>query len=101
MERWWGDLLSWSHYADRPFLQQQHTTAASSTHLLRGVTLPEDEIALLLQDKLRHMPTLNPYAGMVILDGDKLEREGIPLRFQEVVVKTTKEPQTSDPTEKE
>lgn len=79
MERWWADLLSWSSYAN------QRPSPAATAELvrhdrlslsLRGVTLPETEQAVLLEDKLRHMAPDNPYAGMVVLDGDKLEREG-------------------------
>ena len=84
MERWWGDLLSWSSFASTrttasdPVVlqqeQQQHNEPVFSPHV-KGVTLSKAEQALLLADKLRHMRSDNAYAGIVILDGDKLGRE--------------------------
>jgi hypothetical protein len=103
MERWWGDLLSWSFYSNANYAKSHHpeikidsdspeeietntnnntttvTTTNNNSHqvhrVVRGVTLPVEEQVALLEDKLRHFPSHNPFAGMVILDGDKLEHE--------------------------
>jgi hypothetical protein len=94
MERWWGDVLSWSRFADdnsrhhhhndelkplpaTPQHQQQQPEQKS-----RGVTLSRAEQGALLRDKLRHMESVSPFAGMVVIDGELLVREGISLERQ-------------------
>jgi len=76
MERWWGDLLSWSNYTT-------NYQARDAMENARGLTLSDYELQLLLQDKLRHMPSENPYAGMVILDGVKLADQGVKIVYDD------------------
>jgi len=76
MERWWGDLLSWSSWAKQttashsmPDQSWLHEKLDSS----RGITLPKKEQSLLMSvEKTENVRRPYYYAGMVVLDNAKV-----------------------------
>mmetsp|Transcript_24850 Transcript_24850/g.68515 ORF Transcript_24850/g.68515 Transcript_24850/m.68515 type:complete len:654 (+) Transcript_24850:88-2049(+) len=74
MERWWGDILSWSAYSstesanDGSGGRRRHRPRAS------GEVLTAAEQTDFLKDKLRHWDSNSPYVGLVILRSEKERR---------------------------
>ena len=68
MERWWGDILSWSSYS----LTLNSSDRYSHSSPAAGEVLTETEQKKLLKQKLQHWTVHNPrfyfFAGLIILD---------------------------------
>jgi len=79
MERWWGDILSWSSYSSR--LASNGTSSLRDRDLDRsdgGVgVLTATEQKALLENKLMHRKLHSPYVGIIVLNGKKLLRQEI------------------------
>ena len=78
MERWWGDLLSFSSYADTRVMQKQQQKQVLNTNnpiRVSGITLLDAEITKLFKDKLKHVQHKeSSYGGIVNLGRGKLEK---------------------------
>ena len=83
MERWWGDILTWSSWAKQTIAYRSkpnQTLLQEKLDSSRGITLPKKEQSLLMSfektEKVR-IQNKNKIPGLVVLDYTKVEA-GLP-----------------------
>eukprot|EP00536_Pseudo-nitzschia_multiseries_P004289 jgi/Psemu1/285011/fgenesh1_pg.70_\ len=85
MERWWGDILSWSSYSSRSLATNSSDGGSGERprpdprrrrrpHRSSGGVLTTVEQKDLLSDKLRHWNSNSPYVGLLILRSEQERR---------------------------